>query len=64
MLLLIGDLLVVDVVEPGHHIGFFVGHVVAETGFLELVVMVGFELVDGSDGRPGEGGCVGNGGIV
>jgi len=62
---LIGGLLVVDVVvEPGHHIGFFVGHVVATTaGFLELV-LIGFRVVSGSDDAPEDGGWVGSGGIV
>lgn len=73
MLLLIGDLLVVvDVDEVLHQPGFFVGHVVATLGFLELV-LIGFNVeivesgtlgVDGWVGRLDEGGWVGSGGIV
>lgn len=29
----------------GIQVGFFVGHVVATTGFFELVIMVGFVVV-------------------
>lgn len=55
-MLLIGDLLVVgvDVDEVIHQSGFFVGHVVATLGRLELV-LVTFDGVE-SVGRPGEGG--------
>lgn len=62
---LIGDLLVVDVDDDEviHQPGFFVGHVVATLGFLELV-LVGFDVVVENVGRPGDGGCVGSGGIV
>lgn len=50
------------VVASGHQVGFFVGHVVAEDGFLVGLVLIGFrvECVD----RSGEDGWVGSGGIV
>lgn len=58
-MLLIGDLLVVDVDvvddEVIHQPGFFVGHVVATLGLLELVLEIGVDVVE-SVGRPGDGG--------
>lgn len=66
LLIAVGDLLVVDVDddEAGHQVGFFVGHVVARPGFLDVVV-IGFNVpAVECVGRPGDGGWVGSGGIV